>query len=289
MSIATFIPEVWSAELLVALRKSLVYQALSNRDYEGEIAGAGDTVHINSVSDPTIKTYAKGDTVTYEGLDTVDRTLVIDQSKLFAFAVDDIDKRQAAGNVIVQAMARSAYRLADLSDQLIAQACVDTNTANVIAQTSITTGDLAYTGLVSLNQKLDEANVAKEGRVVVLPPWYLALLFSNALFTNAFAAGQPAAQTTGYIRTILGMDVYESNNTPNSASSAAVSTFVAGNANVSCVIAGVPSAITFADQLSEVEALRLQTTVADAVRGLHLYGAKLTRPDSIAVLKASQV
>ena len=42
-------------------------------------------------------------------------------------------------------------------------------------------------------------------------------------------------------------------------------------------------AITFAEQIVQTEALRLQTTFADAVRGLHVYGAKLVRPDHIAV------
>ena len=59
MSLATFTPEVWSQELLMALEKAQVIAAdgVVNRDYEGEIAQAGDTVHINSIGDPTVATY----------------------------------------------------------------------------------------------------------------------------------------------------------------------------------------------------------------------------------------
>ena len=42
-------------------------------------------------------------------------------------------------------------------------------------------------------------------------------------------------------------------------------------------------ALTYAEQIASTEALRLQTDFSDGVRGLHLYGGKLVRPDCIAV------
>lgn len=36
MAITNFIPEVWSAAILEALRAKLVFPSLCNRDYEGE-------------------------------------------------------------------------------------------------------------------------------------------------------------------------------------------------------------------------------------------------------------
>ena len=65
MSITRFRPEIWSANLLVALRKALVYAGpgMVNRDYEGDIQQAGDTVRITSISDPTIGTYSANSTV----------------------------------------------------------------------------------------------------------------------------------------------------------------------------------------------------------------------------------
>ena len=53
------------------------------------------------------------------------------------------------------------------------------------------------------------------------------------------------------------------------------------------VMAGHPSAITYAEQILDIEQLRLQTTFGTGVRGLFVYGAKLTRPDSIATVVAS--
>ncbi|MFO7294268.1 MAG: coat protein, partial [Acidimicrobiia bacterium] len=97
MAISNFVPEVWAAELLVALEKNLVYAApgVVNRDYEGEIAQYGDTVHITTLGDPTIGTYTPHSDITIEDVDDTPTTLTIDQAKYFAFEVDDIERRQA--------------------------------------------------------------------------------------------------------------------------------------------------------------------------------------------------
>src|SRR4051812_38369086 len=105
MSVDTFKPEVWAASLLVALRKSLVYGMVVNRNYEGEIAEYGDTVTINSVSRPAISTYVPNSTtIVPEALTTAERKLLVDQAKYFAFEVDDVDQRQTRGDLIPAAL-----------------------------------------------------------------------------------------------------------------------------------------------------------------------------------------
>ena len=56
MAVDGFIPEVWSAQVLDSLKKSLVFAGpgVVNRNYEGEISDFGDTVRITAVSRPTI-------------------------------------------------------------------------------------------------------------------------------------------------------------------------------------------------------------------------------------------
>jgi hypothetical protein len=53
------------------------------------------------------------------------------------------------------------------------------------------------------------------------------------------------------------------------------------------VMAGYPGAITFAEQISKVEAYRPESAFSDALKGLHLYGTKVVRPSGLAVLTAS--
>ena len=277
MSILRFRPEIWSAVLLEALQKSLVFAGpqVINRDYEGDISQMGDVVHISSVGDPSVADYAAGDVLTYEDLNDAGQTFPIDQAKKFSFKVDDIDKRQARGEVMSTAMKRAAYKIRDGIDQYIAGLYTGVVSGNAIGTTAVTSADIAYTQLVALRTKLSQANVPTEGRYVIVPPWYYGLLLNNDKFVRVDASGTSEGLRNGRVGRAAGFDVFESNNCIN----------VTGDDYI--VQAGVNMAITFADQIVETEALRLQSTFADAVRGLHVYGAKLTRPDCIATLTAS--
>lgn len=293
MAIDHFIPEVWNARLLTSLETNLVYggPGVVNRDYEGDIANAGDTVRITSVSDPEIKDYVEGVTViTPEPLTTAQRSLVITESKMFAFSVDDVNKRQALGGVMAEGMRRAAYRLRDTADKFLAAKFVGGVQAdNLIPATFVTAdGDArdgsdvlitnqvsAYEGLVRLAQKLDEADIPDSGRWAVIPSWYHSLLLLDTRFTDASAAGQPSAAINGMVGTVAGMSLARSNNAP----------IISGDDTA--VIAGTSAALSYAEQINMTEAYRPESSFADAVKGLHVYGAKLVRPDHVAVLTAS--
>jgi hypothetical protein len=282
MAILRFRPEIWSAALLVALQKRLVYAGpgVVNRDYEGEIAQAGDTVRITSVSDPTIGTYTANSTVvTPEELTDAQRTLVVDQAKYFAFFVDDVDKRQAKGDVIPTAMMRAAYKLADQADQYVASLYTGIQSANAVnSGTTVTFTAIGTTAteefynkvLIPLKVKLDEANVPTEGRYCVVPPWGHAMLLLSSLFSRVDGSGTDAGARNGLVGRAAGFDIVMSNNTP----------IPAATRNI--VTAGVDSALSFAEQINQTEAYRPEAKFADAVKGLYLYGAKLVRPDALA-------
>ena len=282
MSVATFVPEVWSKLLLASLKKNLVYGSplVTNRDYEGDIAEAGDTVTINSISRPTIGTYVRGSTVIVpEQLTTAERKLIVTEAKYFAFEVDDVDARQAAGSLIEPAIVEAGYGLRDVADQFIAglytgvAAANDLGTVSVVAATPVDAYDDV---LVPLKVLLDEASVPTEARYVVIPPWFHGRLLRDDRFVRADASGSTEALRNGLVGRAAGFDVLVSNNTPNPT----------GDDNV--VMAGYPGAITYAEQINKMEAYRPPDSFSDAVKGLHLYGAKLVRPDGIAVATASQ-
>ena len=216
MSFDSFIPEVWAAELQVPLEKAMVYSVFTNRDYEGLIANAGDTVKITSISDPTISDYEKGQELTYEELDTEDRVLKVTQAKSFSFMIDDIDKRQAAGTVMSAGIERAGYRMADTADQYIASVYPDIVTANKLGAVSITSADMAYKALLKLSTKLDQANVQKLGRAAVLPPWVIEWLLQDQRFTASTFSGEPSVAVGGAtaLKRVAGFDIFESNNSP---------------------------------------------------------------------------
>jgi len=282
VSISRFVPAVWAANLLVALQKSHVFAqaGVVNRDYEGEIAQFGDTVHITSISDPTIGTYtANSTTITPEELTDARRTLTIDQAKYFAFQVDDIDRRQARGDVINQAMSRAAYKLRDVFDAYIAGLYTQAQAANALGTISVTAGtptDAYDKILVPLKVKLDEANVPIEGRWVVVPPWLHGRLLLDGRFIKANESADPSTLRNAQIGRAAGFDIMTSNNSVN----------VVGDDY--SVMAGTDMAISFAEQIASVEAYRPQSSFSDAVKGLHLWAARVIRPEGIATAVASQ-
>lgn len=276
MSITNFRPEIWSANLLVALRPKLRYGAFVNNDYEGEIANAGDTVRITSIGRPTINTYIPNQTViTPEQVTDTQRTLVVDQAKYFAFGVDDVDQRQARGNVIPQAMNEAAFNLASVIDAYIASFYTGVQAANTLAPLTVTLSttptDAIDKVLIPLKNALDKANVPDEGRTaVVTPDFYNQGLLRDARFVSNAAGNVQSALNTGVIGAAYGMNVLVSNVAPQP------------TAGQYAVIAGTSQAFTFATQISKVEAYRPQSSFEDAVKGLTLYGGKLVRPDSWA-------
>lgn len=281
MAVDTFIPEVWNAELLVALRASHVFGQgnVSNRDYEGDISSYGDTVHINSLTAPTIATYTKNSTeIDPQTLTTEDDTLVVNQAKYFAFEVDDVDMRQArdGGQLLSRAASDAAYGLADASDKYIA-GLMTTGAGTTLTAGSASSADDAYMIIIKLRLALDKSKVPSAGRFLVVSPEFYALLLQDSRFIDASQYGTNSPVMNGEVGRVLGFTVLVSLNLPEgtAGTSPAVSNFV---------VAGHSMATTYAEQINKTEAYRPESSFSDAIKGLHLYGAKVVREDALAVM-----
>ncbi len=275
MAITSFIPEIWSARLLNELRAVQVATNLVNRDYEGEIKGPGSTLYINKLSgDISIWTYDRGlEIETPENLSMTNCTLDIDQAKYFNFVVDDVDKVQAAGDVMDSAIKLGAYKLKDYSDEYILEELANSpESDNIIAEDSpvTVTADNIYSYIAQLNMLLSTSNAPCDDRTVVLSPAVCALLIQDSKFIPADAKDERIK--TGFVGRAAGMDVYESNNCYKTGS-------------VYNLTAQSRSACTFAEQIVKMDAYRPENTFSDAVRGLYVYGVKVTEPNGVALLR----
>ncbi len=286
MAVTTFIPELWNARLLYALEKAHVATNLVNRNYEGEISNHGDTVHINTIGAITVKSYTKNtDIDAPETLTTTDQTLVIDQAKYFNFQVDDVDKVQAAGELVDTAMGRAAYALADVSDAylfgVIAAGAAAGNTIGSAAAPVALTASNVYENIVKLKTKLDKANVPNTGRTIVVPPDVHSLLLLDDRFAKSTATAGQEALINGLVGRIAGFDVYMSNNVKTGTGTDT------GKTPYFEITAQITGATTYAEQIIKTEAYRMESRFADAVKGLHVYGAKVTDGTKIAKILAS--
>lgn len=265
-----------------ALETSLVYAqtGVVNRDYEGEIREAGNTVKIASIGDPTIGNYVKDTDITDpEILTDSEQSLVIDQQKFFNFYVDDIDRAQQNIDAFDEAFQRAAFKLAQVADTFVAANHVNVAAGNLIGSDVtpvVPTSADAYDNLVHLGVKLDEADIPTQGRFVVVPPWFHGLLLKDDRFVKSGTAAGDAILRNAQVGEAAGFSVLKSNQVPNTAGTKYK------------IIAGHSIGFSYAEQILDIQQYKPEKRFGDAVKGLHVYGGKLVRPSAWAVLTANR-
>ena len=278
-----FIPTVWAARLLVALNDALVYgQAnVCNRDYEGEIRKAGNTVKIASIGDVTIGTYTKDEDIDEpQVLTDDDQTLLIDQQKYFNFYVDSVDRAQQNVNVLDEAMRQSAWKLRDTADAFLA-GLMETdvhadNKIGSVATPKVPTKADAYEYLVDLGVLLDESNTPIDGRFVIVPAWFHGLLLKDDRFIRSGTRRGDATLANGEVGEAAGFSILKSNNVPNTAGTKYK------------ILAGHSIATSYVEQVVDLQTFKPEKRFGDAVKGLHVYGGKVVRPTNLACLIANK-
>lgn len=278
-----FIPTVWAARLLVALEGALVYgqSIVCNRDYEGEIRQAGNTVKIASIGDVEVDDYTKDEDIADPtSLTDTEQNLLINQAKYFNFYVDSIDRAQQNVNVLDEAMRRSAWKLRDHADQFLAgvieAAVTEPNTIGTELAPEVPTKDNAYEFLVDLSVLLEEANAPIDGRFVVVPAWFHGLLLKDERFIKAGTRRSDTTLRNGEVGEAAGFAILKSNNVPNDTGAKYK------------IIAGHSWGTAYVEQVVDVQTYKPEKRFGDAVKGLHVYGAKVVRPTCLAMLIADK-
>ncbi len=268
MAISNFIPALWSETLYTELEKDYVGVRLCSREFEGEIRGEGDRVKICGVGPVTVFDYTKNqDMPAAEVLSDNERTLIIDQAKGFNFFLDSIDLAQSKKGLMQAAMKEASNALSDVADRYVyslTDAAVESISDDAVTSLSI------INSIADARRILMEHNVPNSAKISleVPPAIEQKLVLAKVLRStdNVEALGR------GYIGTFMGFDIYVTNNIQKNASGA-----------YRC-IARTGRAIAFAEQVSEVKAYEPELRHGDAVKGLHLYGAKIIYPKEMVFL-----
>jgi hypothetical protein len=290
-----FMPSVFSKKVLNFFRKASVAEAITNTDYAGEISAFGDSVKIIKEPVITVYQYERGADITQTKLTDQETTLVVDTANAFKFIVDDIETAMSHVNFKEVASSSAAYSLRDAYDEgIIATlfAGVSAASPNHILgsdnATDLADGTFDGTGnldigfgsnehdpidvLSHMARLLDEQNVPEEGRWFLADPAFYEVLVqsSSKLLSVDYNAGQGSIRnglvSTGKLR---GFDMYKTNNI-------AAATNAAGK-----VIAGHMSAAATAQAITSTEVIRDPDSFGDIVRGLHVYGSKVLRPEAL--------
>src|SRR6185369_12306354 len=236
-----FIPTVWAGRLLTALENALVYgqKQVCNRDYEGEIQAAGNTVKIASIGNVAVADYEKDtDIADAAALTDAEQTLLIDQQKYFHFYVDSLDRVQQNVDIMDEAMRNAGWRLREEADNFLAgvmdAAMPAGNTIGSIATPIVPTKDNAYEYLVDLGVKLDESNAPINGRFCIIPAWFHGMLLKDDRFVRSGTTVGDARLANGEVGEAAGFRILKSNNVPNT--SGLKYKIIAGHANATAYV-----------------------------------------------------
>jgi len=142
--------------------------------------------------------------------------------------------------------------------------------------------------IARMARKLDQQNVDSQGRWLVISPIVKEILMDedSRLFNSDF--GGTGLMNGLVLNNLHGFRVYVSNNLPEIGTGSSTS----GGTNASnygLIVAGHDSAVATAEQINKTETYRDPDSFADIVRGMHLYGRKILRPEALVNAKINLV
>lgn len=271
MSVQNFISTVWSENLYQALDKKYIAAANCNRDFEGEIREKGNKVRICGIENVSVSDYTKNSNMSSpETLADNYRDLVIDQAKYFNFQIDDVDRAQSSPKLMGLAMKNAASALANAADKYIYSLYAEAG--STITDTAVTAENI-IDHLIDARTQLFSKNVSDASDIVIEVSPAIAGLILKAKVN--LSTDNTDSLENGCLGSIGGCKIFVSNN---------ITSLRAEDGMSYKCFARTKRAIAFAEQLSEIDAYRPELRFADAVKGLHLYGAKVVYPEEMVVL-----
>lgn len=269
MAISNFIPTIWSETLARKLAAEYVGVKNCSHDFDGEIRGKGSTVKVLGLNDITVADYTKNtDLTSPSALTDYAKIITIDQAKAFNFIIDDIDRAQAIPGIMELAMEQAAAALADAADKYVFSLCSEATTANTITDSAATESTVLDDVIAAREILLANGVGASVPTVLEVSPEIAALLLKAKIINSTDNDG---AVSNGALGSLVGFEVYVSAN-------------ITKSSGVNKCFARTKRAIAFAEQINSVEAYRPELRFADAVKGLHLYGAKTVFPNELVLL-----
>lgn len=252
MAVTTFIPSIWEARLLAKFHERSIADIITTAPTKVE----GNKVIFNKVSNVAINTYAG--TVNFEDLATSKVELNLDNKNYWAFKVDDVDAVQVAGDLIDAHVEEAGYGLQEATDKFVLTEAL--KTSNEVTKEG---DEKAYDLIVKANTALNKKKVPKADRFAVINSEVLEDLQLDPRFTLHYTIlenGMIEGANINGTQLIFSEELNEGN---------------------FAIVVLHKSAIGYAKQLEETEAMRLQNSFADGIRGLQVDGVKTLREEAI--------
>ena len=301
-----FAPEIFSQKVLKFFRRASVVEDITNTDYAGEIENFGDTVRIIKEPTVTVSSYTRGSVVNAQDLADDQITMAVDNANAFAFKIDDIEERHSHVNFEALATSSGAFALKRKYDANVLQAISDgagiagaddaslsgglttTNSAlgTASAPVNVETDDAGINLMLLMARTLDDQSVPEENRWFVAPPIFYEKMFQAG---NKIAEVQVTGDASSPLRnglaipgTLAGFRCYKSTALNSTAGTDQVTlSGVATDASENVILAGHMSSTSTASHIAKTEVVRSTESFSDVIRGLHVFGRKVLRPEAV--------
>ena len=137
-----------------------------------------------------------------------------------------------------------------------------------------------------MKRLLDQQQVDTQGRWLVIDPVFMEILSDeDSRFMNGDYGESGGLRNGLVINNFHGFRMYVSSNLPAVGTGPGTTGNANQNANFGVIVAGHDSAVATAEQINKTETYRDPDSFADIVRGMHLYGRKIMRPEAIVTAK----
>jgi len=301
-----FAPQIFSQKVLKFFRRASVAEDITNTDYTGEIENFGDTVNIIKEPTITVSSYSRGSVVNTQDLADDQITLTVDQANAFAFKIDDIEERHSHVNFEALATSSGAFSLKRKYDANVLQTLAngagiagadDASISGGLTTTESTLGtaaapinveadDAGINLMLLMARLMDDQSVPEENRWFVAPPIFYEKMFQAG---NKIAEVQVTGDATSNLRnglatpgTLAGFRCYKSTALNSTAGTDQVTlSGLATDGSENLVMAGHISAAATASHIAKTEVVRSTESFSDVVRGLHVFGRKVLRPEAL--------
>ena len=224
---ATFIPELWSDEIIAAYKQNLVMANLvSKMSFKGK---KGDTLHIPKPTRGSASVKAASTQVTLQAATESEVQVLVNKHYEYSRLIEDITEAQALASLRKFYTGDAGYALAKQvdTDLLALGRNVQGGNGTIAYDKAVigSDGSTLYTGtneaaitdagIRKVIQTLDDQDVPMDGRVLVLPPVARNVMLGLARFTEQAFTGETGGGNSirnGEIGNVYGVKVYVTTN-----------------------------------------------------------------------------
>lgn len=263
--------ERYSSLVLAKLRKTAVFVSLFNRKYEGKPTAGAVKIPVRD-TEVVVDTYDKAAGGELKTGTTTYQTLAVDKDKYVNELVDGYDAASVPDNLIADRLDSAGYAMGISLDTDLITLLTTKGTAS--KNTTALTKDTIYESIVDEVAALKKKGLNPTEMWLAVTNETYAMLLKSPEFIKASDLGDNVVQN-GRVGRINGLDVYETNNISDTLKVE----YIIGN-NVYCHFVDEWMVPVTVNDLKDGKHIG-----ASAVQGRRVYGAAVSRPETVTVKK----